>query len=259
MEEKEEKKEVKDKKLKKVRKIKIIPILITIFIIGLLVLIFYSLTFLKITNIYVKGNTYIPDQEILELAKIDNYPSYIKTSTSSIKKKLQKNPYIKKVVVKKKLFRTIEITIEEEKILFRKDENNLVVLENGKEVDDKLKYNVPILLNYVPDTKYNTFLNKMTKINDSVKTEISEITYDPNTQDDDRFLLNMNDGNLVYLTLTKFKQINYYAEVLDQLEGKKGILYLDSGNHFKIMDKNEKETEEVKEEPKKENNNEIEE
>ena len=158
---------------------------------------------------------------------------------------MKKNPYIKKIKVKKKLFRTIEIIIEEEKILFRKDENKLLVLENGKEVDDKLKYNVPILLNYVPDTKYNTFLNKMSKINDSVKAEISEIMYEPNNQDDDRFLLSMNDGNLVYLTLTKFKQINYYEEVLDQLEGKKGILYLDSGNHFKIMDNSSKE--EIKE------------
>jgi len=46
----------------------------------------------------------------------------------------------------------------------------------------------------------------------------------------------MNDGNYVYLTLTKFKQINYYEDVLEKLDGKKGILYLDSGNHFKIME-----------------------
>ena len=243
MEEKEELEEVTDKKLKKVRKIKIIPILITIFIIGLVAVIIYLLTFLKITNIYVKGTNYLSDQDILEQAKIDDYPSFIKTSAKALERRLKRNPYIKKVKVKKKAFRTIEITIEEEKILFRKDENKLLVLENGKEVDDKLKYNVPILLNYVPDTKYNTFLNKMTKINDSVKTEISEIRYDPNNQDDDRFLLSMNDGNLVYLTLTKFKQINYYEEVLDQLEGKKGILYLDSGNHFKIMDEINKEEE----------------
>ncbi len=38
-----------------------------------------------------------------------------------------------------------------------------------------------------------------------------------------RFLLYMDDGNSVYLTLTKFEQINYYDEVLPQLEGKKGF------------------------------------
>ena len=46
----------------------------------------------------------------------------------------------------------------------------------------------------------------------------------------------MDDGNSVYLTLTKFRMINYYNDVLPQLDGKKGILYLDSGNHFQIME-----------------------
>ena len=41
---------------------------------------------------------------------------------------------------------------------------------------------------------------------------------------------------MVYLTLTKFKMINHYNEVLTQIENHKGILYLDSGNHFKIME-----------------------
>ena len=42
--------------------------------------------------------------------------------------------------------------------------------------------------------------------------------------------------NYVYLTLTKFKMINYYNKVLTQLDGRKGILYLDSGNHFQIRE-----------------------
>ena len=45
----------------------------------------------------------------------------------------------------------------------------------------------------------------------------------------------MDDGNSVYITITKFERLNYYNEVLPQLDGKKGYLYLDSGNHFKIM------------------------
>lgn len=226
----------KEKRIKKKTKLKLIPTAITLGIILVVVGMFYLLTLLPISNIYIKGTTYLNDQLIIDQAKINNYPSFILTTTSKIKKRLSKNPYIKNVKVKKKLFRTIEITIEENKVLFRKDENKKIVLEDGTEVDDDNLYNVPILLNYVPDTKYDTFLNKMSKINDSIKTEISEIRYYPNEQDDDRFLLNMNDGNLVYLTLTKFKQINYYEDVLDQLGGKKGILYLDSGNHFKVME-----------------------
>ena len=136
----------------------------------------------------------------------------------------------------KKLFGKIIIEVEENKVLFRNTDNK-IVLEDGSEIDDNLSNTtVPLLLNYIPDTKYETFVDKMKQINDDILLNISEIRYYPNTQDDDRFLLHMNDGNYVYLTLTKFKQINYYEDVLDQLEGKKGILYLDSGNHFKVME-----------------------
>ena len=223
-------------KMKKKIKIKFIPLLIALVIICILVLILYLVSSQPISNIYVKGNNYLTDQEILEQAKIENYPSFIKTTISKIKKRLKKNPYIKNAKVSKSLPRIVTIKVEEYNILFRKEENNKIVLEDGKELDDNNKYIVPILLNYVPDTKYQSFLNQMNKITPSIKSLISEIRYYPNQQDEDRFLLHMNDGNLVYLTLTKFNQINYYEDVVDQLEGKKGILFLDSGNHFKVME-----------------------
>lgn len=224
------------KRIKKKVKIKIVPILITIAVVGILAFIIYFISLLPISNIYIKGNNYLSDQEIIELSKIEDYPSFFKTTKYRIKKRLLKNPYIKNVKVKKSMFNTVEISVVEKNILCRKDDNKLVILEDGKEVDDNNKYDVPILLNYIPDTKYKSFLKHMNRVNDSIKSEISEIRYYPNEQDDDRFLLHMNDGNVVYLTLTKFSQINYYESVLDQLEGKKGILYLDSGNHFRVME-----------------------
>lgn len=224
------------KRMKKKVKIKIVPILLSLVIIGILFFTLYFISLLPISNIYITGNNYLSDQEIIEQAQIQNYPSFLKTTKYRIKKRLVKNSYIKEVKVKKYMFNTIEISVAEKNILFRKDENKLLVLEDGNEINDNNKYDVPILLNYIPDTKYKSFLKHMNKVNDSVKSEISEIRYYPNEQDDDRFLLHMNDGNAVYLTLTKFSQINYYESVLDQLEGKKGILYLDSGNHFRVME-----------------------
>jgi len=223
-------------KMKRKIKIKIVPILITLLIILLLVGILYVISLIRISNIYIKGNNYLSDQEIIEYAKLENYPSFIKISSSKIKSRVKKNPYIKNVKVTKKLPSTVVIKVEEYNILFRKEETGKIVLENGNELDDNFEYSVPILLNYIPDTKYDSFLKQMSRVNSSIKSEISEIRYYPNPQDDDRFLLHMNDGNLVYLTLTKFSQINYYEDVVDQLEGKKGILFLDSGNHFKVME-----------------------
>lgn len=224
------------KKIKKKVKLRLLPLLITLLVIGFLIGIIYLLTLIPIKTIYISGNSILTDQEIIELAGIDNYPSFLTTTSNSIKKKISKNNYIKKVVVKKGIFADIHIKVEEYNILFRKDTDNKIVLENKEEYEDNNIYQVPILLNYIPDTKYDSFINGMNKITDSIKNQISEIKYDPNTQDEDRFLLYMNDGNYVYLTLTKFKQLNYYEDVLKEIGDKKGILYLDSGNHFKIME-----------------------
>lgn len=224
------------KKVKKKIRIRILPIVIIIFILTLLSGGVYLLSLIPIKNIYIFGNNYLKDQEIIELAKIENYPSFLKTRTKDMKKNIKKSPYVKSVTINKKILGIVEIQIEEYNILFRKEENNKIVLEDKEELIDNEKYQVPILLNYIPDTKYDSFIKGMNQVTPSIKNQISEIRYYPNTQDEDRFLLYMNDGNYVYLTLTKFKQINYYEDVLEKLDGKKGILYLDSGNHFKIME-----------------------
>ena len=223
------------KKTQKHVKLKVLPFIIVVVTIAVISTLIYLLSLIPIKNIYVSGNYYLTDQEIIELAKLEDYPSFLKTSSSKLKKSIKKSPYIKKVKITKKILSEVDIDVEEKNILFRKEDNNYIVLDTGEEIDDYGRYNVPILLNYVPDIKYQTFLNKMNEVSEDVKIQISEIRYYPNEQDEDRFLLYMSDGNYVYLTLTKFKQINYYEEVLDKLDGKKGILYLDSGNHFQIM------------------------
>lgn len=224
------------KKMKKHVKIKVLPIVLVVLVIGIIFGLYNLLALIPIKNIYITGNKYLSDQEIIELANIEDYPSFLKTRITNIEKGIKKSFYVTSVKVEKKLFSEIHIEVKEHNLLFRKDDTKVVVLDNKEEVDDKSYNNLPVLLNYVPDTKYDSFIKGMNQVNNDVKTLISEIRYYPNEQDEDRFLLYMNDGNLVYLTLTKFKQINYYENVLEKLNGKKGILYLDSGNHFQIME-----------------------
>lgn len=66
---------------------------------------------------------------------------------------------------------------------------------------------------------------------------ISEIEYSKTSYDDKRFLLYMNDGNMVYITVSKAELLNKYVEIIKKVDNKKGILYLDSGNYFEIKEK----------------------
>ena len=46
----------------------------------------------------------------------------------------------------------------------------------------------------------------------------------------------MNDGNQVYITLGKVTKINKYNSIYSRLEGKKGIIYLDSGDYIEVKE-----------------------
>ena len=113
--------------------------------------------------------------------------------------------------------------------------NDELVYEYQKSESDYL-ISEYLEINHICIIDYSYFDSNKQFIDKSILGKISEISYQPNEFDKDRFLLLMDDGNSVYLTLTKFEMINYYNEVLGQLEGRRGILYLDSGNHFKIME-----------------------
>jgi cell division protein FtsQ len=195
----------------------------------------YKLLMMPIKHIRILNTSYLNDQVVLREAKIDNYPSFVLTTSSSIKRKLMKDPYIKDVKVEKKWFCRVYLYIEENKILFFNNASGQVVLENNITVNNDNIGNVPHLINDVPDSIYTELIKQMAKVDNNILLKISEIEYRPNEVDKERFLLTMNDGNYIYLTLYTFSKVNNYDEILPTLEKKKGILYLDSGNYFEII------------------------
>jgi len=216
------------KKKGKINKKKLLLFLLVVLFVVLNVIILLKQ---PIKNIYVKNNTIYTDQEIIELAELENYPSFLLSGKSAIKKRILKNQLIKQVNVKKGFKRTVVITITEYKVLFLKD--NKYFLENKKEVlTDKINYNVPNLINNVPTNIYDKFIECLIATDNDILKMISEIKYDPNEIDSERFILSMNDGNYVYLTLSDFDKINSYKSIVKNIGDNVGIFYLDFGNYF---------------------------
>lgn len=231
------------KKIKQKTRIKFVPIL---FLLLLIIIVCFLVSFfmnVKIKNIYIYNNNILSDQEIIDAAKLQDYPSFIRTSATNIEKKLLKNQFIKEVKVEKRLISSIIITVIEYEPLFERLSDGKIVADNDIEIikDEKI-INVPILVNYVPDTVYSDFVSEMKKVDYDIRNKISNIEYSPNDYDKERFLLYMNDGNKVFVTLTKdnvtkkskFNLINKYDEIYPSFGGKKGTLNLDAGNHFDI-------------------------
>jgi len=220
------------KKMKKKIRFKIIPIFVFLVIVVALYFVFSYLLDTKIKNIYVYGNKFLSDQEIIELAQIDGYPSFYKTMSRNIKNGIKTNTLIKSVKVKKTYFNVLKIYIEEYQPLFMKGDK--IVLENAKEIKN-LSLKLPVLNSDVVNDTYIEFIEKMANIDPNIRSQISEIIYSPNEYDKTRFLMYMDDGNHVYVNLIKFSNLNYYNDIYPSLNNKKGTLYLDSGNHFEVF------------------------
>lgn len=192
---------------------------------------------IKTKNIIVLNNNYYSDEKIIETAGIEKYPKFILLNTNKIKKKLLELDLIENATIKKKWNFVLELTIKEKKILYLVRSENKYKLSDNKlyDIDDVLS--VPTLINYVPESNEKKFVEAFKNIDNNIISMISEIEYSKTSYDSDRFLLYMNDGNMVYVTTTKLKSLNKYVDIVKKLENKKGILYLDSGNYFEIKEK----------------------
>ena len=209
--------------------------LIFIIILLFLVLFFYKLFNINIKNIYISGNDFLTDQEIIDIAKLQDYPNSINNLSYTIENRLEKNKYILEAKVTKKSFISkVYIEVKENYPLFYYQVEDKTVLYNKDKVTDK--FTIPTIINQIPNTVYDKFIKKIKQVDKNILNRMSEIEYKPNDVDEERFFMLMNDGNYVYLTLNKFLSINKYIDMIKSFDNKKGILYLDSGEYFDVFD-----------------------
>ena len=168
---------MKNKTVKNVkkRKVRYDRILIFLFVVGLIIGSFVFLFNLKISNIYIINNSLLKDQDIIELAGIQDYPSTLKNPSFLIKNKLEENILIKDVKVYKKKLTEIYIEVIENKPLFYYEHTGKIVLDDGSEVSNE--YSVPTVINYITDVYYAEFIKEMSKLDKNILNIIIIIKY----------------------------------------------------------------------------------
>lgn len=214
------------------RKLKLKNIFFFLLIVILIASLVYTLLNVKIKNIYIINNKIVSDKQIISDACLEEYPSYLLTLKKNIKSCLLKNNnYIKDVTVKKRFFKVF-VTVTEHKIL--SVYNNKIILDDGSVVENIYDIkDYPIIINDISDIM-DDYVYYFNKVDDTTLTKISQIEYMPNDVDKERFLLYMNDGNSVYITLTKIEKLNKYMKIVNQMDNKNGIIYLDSGDYIEL-------------------------
>jgi len=223
----------------KKRKIRFKGLLVILLFGYLLFTCVYYIYKMPIKNINIEGNYYLKDNYIIEYLDISN-KSILKVSNKKIKNRLLDLDLISDVTVSKNYFGTLNIEIVEDKILFYNWNNKKIVLSSGKDITYNKNYlGVPTLINYVPNEIYKYFIDGLNMIDKEVLSLVSEIEYSPSIVkdkivDDKRFLLRMNDGNIVYINTINIEKFNNYLEMYEYILNKKGdvrgCLYLDSNS-----------------------------
>lgn len=209
----------------------------------------------------ITGNEVISDIEIIRSLKLEDYPSFISINTRNLEKTLVKDKLVKSADVSYGWNFKLNIKIEENIPVFIIKGSNMVVLSNGEQIEKNSDFiGLPILLNSTPNEVMKILADELSQIDEGIRVMISEIEYAPTYDamgrviDDKRFLLSMNDKNMVYITAKKTEVLNEYLNIISNYKiVKNGTLFLDGkeGRYpFKYAEDTTTTTEQVKEEDK---------
>lgn len=224
-------------KKKKRLKLRIKVLVKLIVFILIIVALFNYAQNLQIKNIYIIGNTYTKDVDIIEKAGIKDYPKISKINKKTIKKQINSLPLIDNTKISINPFGKITIKVTESKVLFYYKYNNKYITSSNNSIDNKKEYyGYPTLVNFTPDTVFDKLVAGFNKIDYNIIKMINEIEYTPYKAqdgtiiDDELFTLKMNDGNTVMIDIVNIKNLNKYTTIYASLgmDQTKGIVYLDT-------------------------------
>lgn len=221
-----------------------INVLIRILVfLAVIVSLIYYINNITIKNIIIKGNQNIKDVEIIEKANIQDYPHLFKINIKKIKESIKTIPLVKDVSIKRSIFGKITINIEEDKILFFYKYNNKYITSSGDSILDSTDYyGYPTLINFTPDTVFESFVSGLNKIDYNIIKMINIIEYTPYKSsdgtiiDNNHFTLTMNDTNTVMIDTVNIKNLNKYNTICASpgMDTGHGVIYLDTINDDRI-------------------------
>lgn len=240
-------KNVKVKKVVK-RKINIARTLVFVLFIYIIVCLGLSIYKEPVKHYKISGNSYLSDIDIIRYLSLEDYPSFVSINLKKLKKKLEDNSYISKATIKYNWNYSLSIEIVENKPIFYVKLEDKVCLSDGTliDVDNNNIIGIPTLLNTTPTLVMETLAKNLSDIDDGILYMINDIEYSPSYNssnqiiDEYRFLLSMNDKNMVYINAKHLSSLNKYLDIIATNKiTSNGTLYLDGNEDnyfFKVYD-----------------------
>lgn len=193
----------------------------------------------------VVGTHELSDKTVLNAAGLRTGQSLLTTVNQSnyfSQEAKRKNPQINNLKLSIKSDNTLQVKVDEiVKVGYVKAGNKYYpILENGSMLNQGLSNQkvggLPLYDGFTSDKQLRKTLAEFGKLSDPLRHAVSEIVWSPNSQNNQRLLIYMNDGNEVLISADELsKKMKYYPGMVAQLK-QTGVADLQVGAYFKPYD-----------------------
>lgn len=232
---------LKEERKKRANRRLIFYLSILFFLISIIVYLQSPLSHVR--NIQVKGNTLVPEDEIIEQVGLSDDTNIWTVSQSAIEQRLKDHfLIIESAAVNRILPWTIEIEIKEyDRVGYVKDDFYYPVLGTG-DILEQFQQNryygdAPLLIGFTEEEYLHRMASELEELPESIFNLISEIHWNPSEKNQNKIIVYMNDGYIVDSTIRNFSDnISVYPSIVSHLDSDdQGIIHLGAGAYFESI------------------------
>lgn len=205
------------------------------------------LPFNKVNQVVVTGNNYV-ESEAIELSSrirdTDAVDDVISQRQAIEAKIIEENPIIESIVFTRDNWMQLQMKVTEHQVVAKVEINGhyVPILTNGEMLDDQITIstitdealnNLPTLSGFSQKGKLIELTTILRQVEQAVLTKIDTIQLMNDPQKPNGIHVEMKDGNKVRAIISTFAQkVNFYPEMIQQIDGQIGTINLEVGAYF---------------------------
>ncbi|MDQ7192051.1 cell division protein DivIB [Staphylococcus felis] len=198
-------------------------VMIALVLLVVLIVLYMFTPISKISSATVEGNHNVSKEEVIKKLNISQQPRIYAYNSGKAKERIEQNDLIQSVHIKKGLFNSLTVEVNEYDIVGVTSEKgkNVPVLETGKVLSD-FKGDIPNEAPYLTGFKSSEkrkIVQTLSEMDSKIRGQISEIVYAPQKDQSQLIQLFMRDGIEVLGNMNSINQkLKYYPSMSRALD-----------------------------------------